>query len=64
MKVPISTARRAPEYLSDQARTPEGRAILLRRFFRRLRQHGRPDLPELLGTDWPGLRRLTRRWGS
>lgn len=62
--VRLTTARRAPEYLSDQARTPEGRAILLRRFFRRLRQHGRPDLPELLGTDWPGLRRLTRRWGT
>ena len=59
----LTTARRAPEYLPELARTPEGRTILLRRFFRRIRHHGRPDLPELLGTDWPGLRRLTRRWG-
>ena len=58
----LTTARRAPEYLPEWARTPEGRTILLRRFFRRLRHHGRPDLPDLLGTDWPGLRRLTRRW--
>jgi glycosyltransferase involved in cell wall biosynthesis len=58
----LTTARRAPEYLPDSARTAEGRTDLLRRFFRRVRTRGRPDLPELLGTDWPGLRRLTRRW--
>jgi glycosyltransferase involved in cell wall biosynthesis len=57
----LTTARRAPEYLPDSLRTPEGRTVLLRRFFRRLRHHGRPDLPELLGTDWPGLRRRTMR---
>jgi glycosyltransferase involved in cell wall biosynthesis len=60
----LTTARRAPEYLSDVDRTPEGRAELLRRFVRRLRRRGRPDLPDLLGTDWPGLRRRTRRWAS
>lgn len=60
----LTTARRAPEYLPDLARTPDGRADLLRRFFRRLRHRARPDLPEILGTDWPGLRRLTRRWGD
>ncbi len=60
----LTTARRAPEYLPESARTPEGRSVLLRRFFRRLRHRGRPDLPELLGTDWPGLKQMTRQWGQ
>lgn len=58
----LTTARRAPEYLPAEARTPAGRRRLLADFFDHLRAHARPDLPDLLGTDWPRLRRATRRW--
>jgi glycosyltransferase involved in cell wall biosynthesis len=58
----LTTARRAPEYLPDWARTEEGGRRLRAEFFTYLRRHARPDLPELLGTDWPHLRRATRRW--
>jgi len=62
--VRLTTARRAPEYLPASARTDEGRRQLLADFFAHLRATARPDLPELLGTDWPRLRRATRRWGQ
>lgn len=58
----LTTARRAPEYLPASARTDEGRRQLLADFFDHLRSHARPDLPDLLGTDWPALRGATRRW--
>ena len=58
----LVTARRAPEYLPDHLRTDAGRQQLLGAFFDVVRDRARPDLPALLGTDWPGLRRTTRRW--
>jgi glycosyltransferase involved in cell wall biosynthesis len=60
--VRLTTARRAPEYLPVSARTDDGRRQLLADFFGHLRATARPDLPELLGTDWSRLRRATRRW--
>jgi glycosyltransferase involved in cell wall biosynthesis len=56
------TTGRPTDYLPERYRRPDARRELLRLFLGRLRREARLDVPALLGTDWPGLRRWSRGW--
>jgi glycosyltransferase involved in cell wall biosynthesis len=53
---------RPTDYLPASYREGEARDQQVQRFFNHVRRHALVDVPALLGTDWPALRRWSRAW--